>query len=106
MTELPRLIIDAQTRALALKTAADDFVGWLNNLRADIAKCEEELAQKRRAGDTEIAKLRSTIAELSKEQSAAERNNAEARSKIEREKREWDMEKKRVLKSFDDVLVR
>lgn len=101
MTELPRLIIDAQTRALALKTAADDFVGWLNNLRADIAKCEEELEQKLRIADQQTARLQTEIQRLQSERAKEEQALAQVRKDLERERREIGLEKERFLKSLD-----
>jgi len=106
MSALPTLIIQAETSATAVKAAADQFVGWLNNVRNDIARCEEELAQKRRVADTEIARLRADIQRLQSERADEERKLAVVQKTIERERKQWDLEKKRTLQSFDEVLAR
>jgi septal ring factor EnvC (AmiA/AmiB activator) len=105
MSALPTLIIQAETSATAVKAAADQFVTWLNNVRNDIPRCEEELAQKRRVADTEIAKLRASIDERKRELASAEQELRQVRRDLERERKEIGMEKQRLFKSLDEVLA-
>jgi hypothetical protein len=106
MSELPKLIVKAETSATAVKAADDDFVGWLNNVRNDITLCEQELAQKRRAADTEIAKLRASIDERKKELASAELELRQVRNDMERERKEVGLEKQRLIRSLDEVMAR
>jgi hypothetical protein len=64
MSELPRLIVDAESKVLGVKTTLDNWITYIQSIRADIAKCETELAEKVRAGDAQIAHLRSEIHRL------------------------------------------
>jgi chromosome segregation ATPase len=106
MSALPTLITEAETKAAAMKAAVDDLVGWLNTVRTDIAQCEADLAGKRRAADTETARLRAQIEERRKELADAERELAQVRKQVEREKHEIGMERQRLLKTVDEVLAR
>jgi septal ring factor EnvC (AmiA/AmiB activator) len=106
MSELPRLIVDAESKATAAKAAMDDFVVWLSNVRNDIARCEQELADKRRVADTEIAKLRASIDERKRELASVELELRQVRRDLERERKEVGLEKQRLIRSLDEVMAR
>jgi predicted nucleic acid-binding Zn-ribbon protein len=105
MSELPKLIINAETSAHAVKAAADTFVGWLKSIQADVQRCEADLEQKRRAADTEIARKRAQIEELTKEYAALERSYSELHAKVERERKEIGAERDRLRRTVDQVLA-
>jgi predicted nucleic acid-binding Zn-ribbon protein len=104
MSQAPTLITQAETSALAIKTAADNFVGWLSSIRSDIAKCEAELEAKRRAANTELARLRADIERLQSERAEEERKLVQIRKDIERERKEIGAERKRLLATVEGVL--
>jgi hypothetical protein len=58
MTELSKLITDAAAAARTVKDAADQFVSFLKSVEAEAQRLEDDLAQKRRAADAEIDRLR------------------------------------------------
>jgi predicted nucleic acid-binding Zn-ribbon protein len=104
MSQAPTLITNAETAAMAVKTAADDFVGWLSSVRADIQKIEDELAQKRRAADTEVARLRAELEKLRSERDKAERELAAVRKEVAKERAEIGQERARLLRTVEGVL--
>src|SRR6516165_4974294 len=101
MSELPRLITDAESKATATKVALDSFVGWLNSVRDDIAKCEEELEQKLRIADQQTARLQTEIQRLQSERAKEEQALAQVRKDIASERKEIGRERERFLKSLD-----
>jgi hypothetical protein len=106
MSELPKLIADAEAKATAAKTSIDNFVSWIANLRTDMHQCEAELEQKRRAADQLIAQLQSQIAKLKAEHANAELELKQVRREVERERSDWAREKKLTLQSLDEALAR
>jgi hypothetical protein len=106
MSELPRLMIDCETRASSVKGALDDLVNWLNSVRNDIAQAEADLVAKRRVADTAIAKLRAQIDERKKELASAELELRQVRRDLERERKEVGLEKQRLIRSLDEVMAR
>jgi flagellar capping protein FliD len=104
MSELSKTLhTDVEVRANTLKTALDNLVGYLHSVRADIAKCEAELADKRRLADQQISLLREQIARLQSDRASAEQQLAQVRKDIERERREIGMERQRLLRTIDQV---
>jgi hypothetical protein len=106
MSEIPKLLVNAETNVHAVKVAADNWLGYVKSMQADMQRCEAELEQKRRAADQLIAQLQSQIAKLKSEHASAELDLKQIRKQIEREKSEVSMEKKRLLQSLDEALAR
>jgi SMC interacting uncharacterized protein involved in chromosome segregation len=104
MSELPKLTVNAETSAHAVKVAADNWLGYVKSMQTDMQRCEAELEQTRRAADQLIAQLQAQIAKLKAEHANAELDLKQIRKQIERERSELGQEKRRLLKSLDDVL--
>jgi len=95
---LATLITNAETGAHAVKAAAETFVDWLKSVQADVE-------QKRRAADTEVARLKAAIEERRKELANAERELRDVRRDLERERKEIGRERERLLKTVEGVLA-
>ena len=102
---LATLITNAETGAHAVKAAAETFVDWLKSVQADVERCEADLEQKRRAADTEVARLKAAIEERRKELANAERELRDVRRDLERERKEIGRERERLLKTVEGVLA-
>jgi septal ring factor EnvC (AmiA/AmiB activator) len=101
MSTLPTLIIDAESKAASLTTAINNFVGFVKNIRADIERCEADLAAKKRAADEEQTRMNAEIQLKMNEQREVERRLAEVRRVLTREEREVGQHKARLRASIE-----
>jgi chromosome segregation ATPase len=100
-TPLATLISDADVHASTIKAAADNWLGYVKSMQADIQRLEAELEQKRRAFDQQTAIYQQQIAQLKSEKAKLEQEVKQLGKDKEREQREIGMVKERFLKSLE-----
>jgi hypothetical protein len=100
-TTLATLVTEAETKAASVKVALDNLVGWLASVRTDIAKCEADLEQKRRAKDAVIAQLDAQIEDRKRQLADADLKLAQRRKEEERVCKNIKMEKESFLKALE-----
>jgi chromosome segregation ATPase len=88
MSPLPSLIVELEAKSTSLTTAISNFVGFVKSIKSAVEQCEAELAAKRRAHDTEVARMGAEIAQTRRDQDAAERELREVRKELEKERKE------------------
>jgi len=103
MSPLPTLLTEIEGRTTALKTAADNLVGWLQGVKADFEQIASDLEARRRAAGEQASLLRNQTAQSQSELAHVEQKVREAYRELERVQREIRQEKESFRKTLDAI---
>jgi chromosome segregation ATPase len=103
--ELPKIIHNVEACAASLKAVVDSVLTKLKGMQSEMAKLEQDLAQKRAIAEEQIANLRADIQSLRNEKAKAERETAMAKAEQEKEWKKVEHVKEQARKIIDGVFA-
>jgi hypothetical protein len=102
---LPNLISAVDACVLSAKGSLDGVVMRLKGLQADMIRCDEELAEKRKLAATESDRLRADIQSLRNQKAKADRERAIAEGEVEKVKKQIAIFKEQYTSIVDRALA-
>jgi hypothetical protein len=99
------LITQAQVASKSCVTAADNWLGYLQNAKEEALRVAASLTDAYRLADAERARLRAEIERAHSELAEATAELGKVRKEIERERKQIELEKANFRKLMNDVVA-